>query len=264
MWIWFLGTTWASCSNSPALDVALSDSERAFAELADDIDARRDALHTAIECLDAPIDPARAALTHRTLALFEFLDEDDSATSSSFARYRSLASAPELPSALAPSKHPLRKLYDSAKPADTTRDLPKPKRGSLYVDGREVDAPAAEPFLLQHIHKDDVLLTALVGPGAPLPVLDGSKNEDRAPKTPRTPKSQRGVKAPFLVAGGAALVAGGALYAGGFASRASYDKAIAARDREQARSTHTVTNALTATGIGLMGAGIGLGVVGVL
>ena len=251
--LWFLTVAQAACDTA-SLSEELVASETAFATLDDAVDDRRAALDANLACLDRPLSPVTAALTHRTLALYAFLDEDDAGVTASFARYRALARNPNLPESLAPAGHPLRKLYDAATVSEGTRELPR-IRGQLLVDGGTGPAPADQPFFLQHVDPDgQVRLTARIDPGEPLPDL-GS--------TP-TPAVRKRPRVPLLIAGGAAAVVGAAGYGSAFATRASYDRAVAAGDLPAAKRAHTQTNSLGGVGLGLVGAGAALAIVGAL
>ncbi len=62
---------------------------------------------------------------------------------------------------------------------------------------------------------------------------------------------------------GAAAVGAG-LYGGAFVTHGSYDRAVVDGDADRIRSLHGTTNALTISGLGLLGGGATLVVVGVL
>lgn len=256
--LWLLTTALATCPpETPSLDNALTASEKAFANLDDAIDKRRKELETAVGCLEQPITVEQAALMHRTMALFHFLDRHDPEAVASFARYRRLAKSPSLSASLAPERHPLRLLYEKATPTSALRELPKPDGGRLLVDGGGALAAEREPFVVQHIRNGSVVRTDVVEAGGRLP----NYLRDRATieTISLTPKQRNMV----LTGAGIGLVGAG-LYAGAFLSRNGYDKAIEQRDRDKAKSTHTRTNALTISGLGLFGVGAGLTIAGIL
>lgn len=262
MMVWLAAAAFAAECDATALQDAIRDAEGAFASMdATGFDAAIRDARAAVACATEPLTPVQCAGFHRIMALEAFLDRKEDAAVLDFVAVRATQPGYKLPESIAPEGHPLRQLFDQSAEfaSSATFPLPPPDGGWLNVDGARADAaPSSRPFVLQYFDpKGTPQLTGYVPVSGALPAYP-----TRA--APAAKPSGKGGPGPLTWVGLGAAAVGAGLYGGAFATHGAYDRAVGDGDADRIRSLHGTTNALTLSGLGLLGGGATLVVVGVL
>ncbi|MDP6935468.1 MAG: hypothetical protein QGG40_21280 [Myxococcota bacterium] len=157
-----------------ALVDAVGAAEAAFAAM--DIEGfgrARESARTAVDCIGDPLTVVDAAAYHRLNALDGFVENDETATVSSFRASLALQPAFVLPSSLAPEGGPLHGFYEKARAQPSTEqvDVAPPTGHILMVDGkRATGRPTDRPAILQLQNEQGaVVWTAYLPAGTELP-----------------------------------------------------------------------------------------------
>jgi hypothetical protein len=208
------GPAWATCGDLDADTLARGRSEAEAAIEALDPDrlvAVVDALTADVRCVGEVLSTHDVAELFRVKGYAAFVEDRDAATQW-FGAAKSLDPAYVIPPVLVSERHPMRRAYDQATASEGDElSLVPPLSGSLRVDGRPSDrAPAGRPYVLQHVDDDgSVKLTALVGPGEPVPVYEIKQPADKAPATLHVAVGTLGIQPTELELVGFAGVSGG-------------------------------------------------------
>jgi hypothetical protein len=182
-------TPWAEVAPTlDGLDAAWGISEASFR-------AGFDRLEAALPCLAEVVTPAAAARIHRAQGLDAFLHRDLDRARAAFAAARAADPAYTFPVTMVPEANPVRKLYDSATPTDSTTRLPPPARSVVWLDGvatRERPTDRATLFQL-----DTPMRSEWLAPPDPPPAYRARG---------------QGFRLPLLLAGGATGATSAGLY----------------------------------------------------
>ncbi|MFH1465438.1 MAG: hypothetical protein ABIO70_13705 [Pseudomonadota bacterium] len=238
------------------LDRGLRAAEEAFGSLDRRAfgEARAEVI-AALPCLADPLWPAEAARVHGLMALDAFLRRDDGEVVVSLQAAVRAEPAFDLPLALFPDGHPLRRALEQARQMapGTGRPLPIPAMGNVTVDGSPAElAPAERPSILQWLLPPEVLGTAYLLPSDPLPAW-GRLPREKIPRPPHPPRPWG-----LVAASGSAALAGGGAWA--LAANRQARLLDPASPYEELRSLRAQADALT-VGAWLSGAAaVGLGV----
>ncbi|MEQ1504630.1 MAG: hypothetical protein ABMB14_20490 [Myxococcota bacterium] len=246
----WLAIGWASaCAPTSADDLAreLAAAEGALVEL--DIPAflaRSDAIREEVPCLSEVPPVTVVARLHRVEGLRKFGERDVDAVRA-FAAARALDPGYRLPDDLAPAGSPVAQDYLAMDvEAGSTRPVPSPRQGTLYIDGQATtDRPEAWPALVQLVDGRRVRWSVYRPQHAPLPTYDAV--------TP-TPATRR---APLVVATAATAAATGVAYGFGRYTRATWadpdtplDALPALRTRTNVLGIASVAGAVATVGLG--------------
>ncbi|MEN0068592.1 MAG: hypothetical protein AAGA48_41125 [Myxococcota bacterium] len=169
LWL-LLNSAWATCP-SPATFQSLSQSlvqaEQAFRR------SDRGALEAAeaeaerqLPCLDGPLRPSDVASFMRLKGIALFVRKERDAATVWFEAARSVEPSYNLPEALIPERHPLRRAFEAIEVSEPASDrLPEPAEGWLEVNGRPADeVPAELPWILQWRDGSGRIRTTSLGP----------------------------------------------------------------------------------------------------
>lgn len=163
----------------------------------------------AVRCSGETLPVGLVASYHRASGIRSFLDRDVPTAEISFAAARRLRPDFAWPTTLVPEAHPLRTAYAARRTEVPTRDVPEPRRLTLYLDGTQTLArPEGLPVVAQLLDREAaVVWSGPLAPGEPLPAL-------AAPK-----RGRPGALAFAAVAAAASI----GLYVGADRTRATYD-----------------------------------------
>lgn len=254
-----------------AQDISLSDA--AFADMdSEAFNASRSSALRTLPCVNETITTTQVSALHRMQGLAGFLNRDQAASIASFRSLLAVSPGYVLSETVAPEGHPLRAWFETAMmtPSAAPRPVTAPKKGWVYVDGKIATvAPSDRPFVLQVFDPNGaIILTELVGAGAPIPTPTGdtkvvakSSNASSAAPLPggRPPDrgGERRVNAPLLATAGVmALASGGLYWAASTQADQFWDPATASNQLDGLRQ-QTNTLAGLSLGVGALALGAG-------
>lgn len=132
-----------------------------------------------LACIHEPLLPSEAQRLHLTQALLSFVGEDVLSTKRSLTAVRAIDPAFRPSEDLFPTGHPLRRMFDRARPSSAVVSWAARPSGALVLDGRALskDGPVAVPkhraFVLQMAEPTtDRLMTVYHQSAAELPIAE--------------------------------------------------------------------------------------------
>lgn len=240
----------------------LSTADAAFADL--DATTFAEALASAragVACVDKSLSAGQVAAYHRAEAFQAFLDRDHAGAVQHFRAMLAASPGYRLSEQIAPEGHPLRTDFEIAQglPAEPTRKLPPPEKGSLRVDGRLTDqAPLALPYVLQQVDESGaVLVSTLVEAGSTME-LYASRTPARSDDKPaRESSGRRSISMPLVAATVVTGATSAVLYGMSNAQAKEFWDPATPTEELSRLQRQTNTTATVSLGLGLVAAGTG-------
>ncbi len=125
-----------------------------------------------LPCVDAAIEPALAARYHRDLGLWLYASKQQELASNAFAAAKRIAPKEGLPDELAPTRHPVRRIFNAATPDAAAVAVPLPATGRVLFDGAAGERPSAVNTIFQLEGDQAVSMTRYLRPDTALPAYE--------------------------------------------------------------------------------------------
>lgn len=167
----FLAVAHADC---PASVAELEDRATRLQAPGDDFLEAYTALLADLSCLDRPATPELAGRVHRLRAIAAFVQADPEAAIAAYRGAQAADPGKGLSTEIFGPGHTLREFFEqaAARGPGATESIVAPRRTELWIDGRHgTTRPLERDALVQQLHDDTVLWTAMVDAGDPLPEL---------------------------------------------------------------------------------------------
>ncbi len=264
-------------------------------------------LEASVACIKTPVPPMVFAAAYRYIGAYHFFSGDQDGARRWFRSALELDPTFDWDVSEVPVGHPMRGVFDGERDAASVDPVPVegkvlnvPAGSALYLDGREIDAPAAtpdRPHLLQVVATSDRTVRQVFmidGNAFPPQFLRDAEvaaaPEEPAKKSKKDKKSKKkkgkddeavaeapvvtdplavqkvervrpAIKTPLMVTGGLVMAGSGVIYAMSFASHKEFERASTTSELERYR---TLTNTLVLASGGTLLAGIGIEYAGIM